>query len=274
MTQMEQAFADQSNDRATLREEAAKLGRELRSRIEAVSQEAENKAGDIYKRVEARVESEIDAKLADQIEPVNTRLWLWEASNESSQTQVANLQQDVGQLRRDMAEQADVLAAVQRQAEESNAGAEQRIATLRQEARQDRDQDRQSIETLADELAVRKIPFEVSRNQGRELAEGISLHVDAMDPTYGRVSGWMWIMGDRRTIWLHNQNSQEPLTFYGYGDGQKRELVFTNVAKNSVAGYLYFLRRYCLRRQAQRHLLVQAEPNSVSWRVSIRDRYP
>ena len=72
------------------------------------------------------------------MEPVNTRLSLLEASNESSQTQVANLQQDVGQLRRDMAKQAEELATVQRQMENNNAGAERQIAVARQEAMQDR----------------------------------------------------------------------------------------------------------------------------------------
>ena len=34
------------------------------------------------------------------------------------------------------------------------------------------------------------------------------------------------------------QGAQEPLVFYGVKDGKRRELVITNVAKNSVTGYL------------------------------------
>jgi hypothetical protein len=48
----------------------------------------------------------------------------------------------------------------------------------------------------------------------------------------------MWLMPDRRTIWLKNQGAQEPIVFYGVKDGKKRELVITNVTKNSVTGYL------------------------------------
>jgi hypothetical protein len=48
----------------------------------------------------------------------------------------------------------------------------------------------------------------------------------------------MWVLPDRRTIWLRQQGAQEPVDFYGYNDGMKRELVITSVAKRSVAGYL------------------------------------
>ena len=45
-------------------------------------------------------------------------------------------------------------------------------------------------------------------------------------------------MPDRRTIWLRGQSAQEPLTFYGASDGRKRELVITQVTRDSVVGYL------------------------------------
>jgi hypothetical protein len=48
----------------------------------------------------------------------------------------------------------------------------------------------------------------------------------------------MWVMPERRTIWLRGQGAQQPVTFYGLEDGKKRELVITQVAKNSVVGYL------------------------------------
>jgi hypothetical protein len=48
----------------------------------------------------------------------------------------------------------------------------------------------------------------------------------------------MWLMPDRRTIWLKGQGAQEPVVFYGVKDGKKREMVITNVTKNSITGYL------------------------------------
>ena len=83
-----------------------------------------------------------------------------------------------------------------------------------------------------------RINFVVPKNHSRQLAPGISLGVDQIDLAGQRVDGWMWIMPDRRTIWLRDQGTRDPVVFYGYKDGKRRELVITNVTKSAAAGYL------------------------------------
>ena len=83
-----------------------------------------------------------------------------------------------------------------------------------------------------------KLMFEVNTNHSRRLSAGILLGVTRTDVSHHRVNGWMWLMPDRRTIWLHNHSSREPLIFYGRLDGKQRELVITDVTKTSVKGYL------------------------------------
>ncbi|MGD1093556.1 MAG: class D sortase [Bryobacteraceae bacterium] len=86
--------------------------------------------------------------------------------------------------------------------------------------------------------AARTIHFNVARNHSSELAPGISLGVTETDVPEQRVDGWMWIAAERRTIWLRNQELSEPVIFYDYRDGKRRELRITDVTANSVAGYL------------------------------------
>ena len=62
--------------------------------------------------------------------------------------------------------------------------------------------------------------------------------VTATDAASRRVDGWMWVMPERRTIWLRNHSAHEPVIFYGRLDGKMHELVITSVARNSVRGYL------------------------------------
>jgi hypothetical protein len=62
--------------------------------------------------------------------------------------------------------------------------------------------------------------------------------VDDTDVPDQRMNGWMWILQDRRTIWLRDQGIQDPLVFYGLWDGKKRELWIANVTPSSVTGYL------------------------------------
>jgi hypothetical protein len=84
--------------------------------------------------------------------------------------------------------------------------------------------------------SLRKVRFEVVKSRSRELAPGISMGLTGTDVAGRRVDGWMWVMPDRRTIWLHHQSVLEPVVFYR--DGGKRELVITHIAANSVSGYL------------------------------------
>ena len=62
--------------------------------------------------------------------------------------------------------------------------------------------------------------------------------VTGTDVASHRVDGWMWVMPDRRTIWLRDHSAYEPVIFYGRLDGKMHELVITSVARNSVRGYL------------------------------------
>ena len=92
-------------------------------------------------------------------------------------------------------------------------------------------------------FAGRKISFSVGVDQlCRQLAPGISLGVTKTTGDH-RVDGWMWVMPDRRTIWLRNQRINDPVVFYGHLDGRKRELLITDITRTSVAGYLYLRRR-------------------------------
>lgn len=118
-----------------------------------------------------------------------------------------------------------------RDLESSRAADQAQIAELKQQLDQD-------VAGISNKLAVEKIPFEAGANHTTELTGGITLHVSGTDPAYRRVSGWMWVASEHRDIWLRGQDALEPVIFYGAQDGQKRELVFTNVARNSVTGYL------------------------------------
>lgn len=84
----------------------------------------------------------------------------------------------------------------------------------------------------------KKIGFDIAESHSRSLAPGISFGVDHVDPYSGQVNGWMWLMPDRRTIWVKRQPIGQPLFFYTREDGRTRELVITRISRNRVAGYL------------------------------------
>jgi hypothetical protein len=48
----------------------------------------------------------------------------------------------------------------------------------------------------------------------------------------------MWLMPDRKTIYLRKRSPDEPVVFYSMRDGKRRELKLTNITAGAVTGYL------------------------------------
>lgn len=94
------------------------------------------------------------------------------------------------------------------------------------------------VEATNTETGAKKIYFTVSKNHSRELAPGISIGITDTNASDQRVDGWMWLMSQRRTVWLKEQAARDPVMFYGYRDGRRREVMITSVTRNSATGYM------------------------------------
>jgi sortase A len=87
------------------------------------------------------------------------------------------------------------------------------------------------------QVARGEIPFDVSQGHSRELVSGkIWFGLESADAPGRTVDGWLWVMPERRTIWLRNADAAQPIVFDQ--NGGKRELVITGIARGSVRGYL------------------------------------
>jgi sortase A len=82
-----------------------------------------------------------------------------------------------------------------------------------------------------------EIVFSVTERHSRELIPGkIWFGVSSADPGDRSMNGWVWVMPERRTIWLRNVDVHSPVIFYQ--DGERRQLVITSVTGTSARGYL------------------------------------
>jgi sortase A len=85
--------------------------------------------------------------------------------------------------------------------------------------------------------APREIAFNVLERHSRELVPGkIWFGLSSADSTDHTVNGWIWVMPERRTIWLRDVDARRPVIFYQ--NGEKRALVITGVTQSSAKGYL------------------------------------
>lgn len=242
--QLEDKAADRASLQQALHDEAAKVQKDLQGRIDAVSRRANQAAEQAYAKLATRLDAEVQSR-TDGVANLKDRVATLESSRAEDQTEIAQLKQDLNQQLNQVRQQASdnaaqasqasqELAQVRRDLEDNRAGSSQQM----EELRRDEDQNRSQVAAIADQLAVDKVSFEAGKNHDTELAGGISLYVTGTDVAYRRVNGWMWVPSEHRNLWLRGQSALEPVIFYGSKDGKKRELVFTNVAKNSVTGYL------------------------------------
>jgi sortase A len=82
-----------------------------------------------------------------------------------------------------------------------------------------------------------QVSFEVAKGHSRELIPGkIWFGLDSADPSSDTVTGWLWVMPEKRTIWLRHTEKREPIFFEQ--DGRTRELLITGVTNGSAKGYM------------------------------------
>ncbi len=223
MTDAESQIKNWAGGQQELRAHVAEIENSLGARIQAARKQAEALSDKVHQRVEA--------ELAAQTQATDAKLARLESQDAANYTK---LQTEVATLREETARQAEQLRSVRTDVERDGANRDQQLVSLNQQmGRQEHD-----VESINNQLAVKRVDFEVTRNHSQQLTDEISLGITGTDITHRRVNGWMWIIPDRRTIWLHNQAAQEPVIYYGYHDGKRHEVIFTNVAKNSVSGYL------------------------------------
>jgi hypothetical protein len=209
-----------------LEAQVAKLHIEMTSRVRAASKQAQSLNAKLYKQ--------LHEEMAAQTQGIATQISRLESAGQAEHSSVEELHTALGALREQAAQQAGELRKVRDELDRAGANHDQQLAALGEQM----GSRAREVEGLSKKLDVKRVDFEVTRNHTRPLTEEISLSVTGTDVSHRRVTGWMWVMPDRRTIWLHGQGAQQPVVFYGYQDGKRRELVITNVTRDSVTGYL------------------------------------
>jgi predicted transcriptional regulator len=209
-----------------LQQRVADLQKETESRFRYARKQAGELRAELYKRIHGEV-------LA-QTQVLETQVAKLEARSESDQALIEKLQTDLAALREESEKQAAQLDGVHSQIERDSANRDQQFASLNDQV----GSESRDLQDLSKKLAVKRVNFEVTRNHSQDLGDGISLGITGTDVSHRRVNGWMWVMPDRRTVWLHDQGAQQPVIFYGVRDGKRKELVITNVTRDSITGYL------------------------------------
>jgi len=161
----------------------------------------------------AAAEARLRAEASEQAQAIDARLTLLESGAEAERARLGQLQEEVAAARVD---------------------ARRELAGVREDlARGD-----QRVEELARVLDRERVDFEMDQDSTRELAGGISLRITSTNVSHQKVKGWMWLLPDRKTLWIRELGIQQAFVFYRRDGSGPNELVITSVGDGSVAGYL------------------------------------
>jgi hypothetical protein len=139
----------------------------------------------------------------------------------------------------------DRLSQLQQQVQQQASGVPQVVAASQDNTRESAGDVQQQPKAAAPDPAVpdhrierQRVKFEVAKKRTYELTKGISVHLNATNVRYQLFGGWVSLTPDGRTLWMDSRGVQQPVVFYRKDDDQPCELVVTQVAKDSVVGYL------------------------------------
>ena len=204
----------------------------VRTRIATTGKQAQEAATAVFTKAQA--------EFTNQVGRLSSRIAGVESSRETDRASLNALEQELSQTRNQLAAQSQQVAALrgdlERQVKQNSdeiAGTQSQLTSLGQ--RQVRD--RTDFDALATNVARKRIDFEVRKNQSLDVAPGIAIAIHKTNVSYQRASGWV-SAPDRRTIWLRDVRTQEPVVLIHSSDGRQQELVITRVSENAVAGYV------------------------------------
>jgi hypothetical protein len=129
------------------------------------------------------------------------------------------------------------------------ADSQHEVADLRHDTSQDIHDVRAANDQTADRLDGRlgqlerdhrdqRIDFEISKDRSTHLLPGVTVSVESTDVEHQRYNGWVWLLQDRRTVWVRNQASQTPVLIFPKAGGPPLRLVVNQVNHRDVTGYL------------------------------------
>jgi len=94
------------------------------------------------------------------------------------------------------------------------------------------------LSAVSQRLGRERVDFELNKGQTKELVPGISLQISGTNPMYQKYHASLWLLQDRRTLWLRDQSVHQPVRFFHKETGEPYELVVTDVTKKFVTGFL------------------------------------
>jgi cell division protein FtsB len=143
------------------------------------------------------------------------------------QGQVAGLQRELTAMRADAMASTETIKALRESQQTSTTELNSKLATSQA-----------SLTTLTKRLDRKRFEFNLPGKEARSIAPGIHFTVKRIDNGKQEVDGTLQVGPDSRNVTIRAQGVQKPVVFYMFNEPRPVELVFTQVSKKEISGYV------------------------------------
>jgi len=205
------------------------LGASMKSTLQTARTQAQAAAAQMGQRIRA--------DFTQSIQAIQSRMTGLESNQKEASGRVNELEDQIAGLKRELASMHDESAASAeriKQLQEEQQTRSNAIASLDQKMVSHQT----ALTTLSNRLDAKKVDFELQKSKTQEITPGIYLTVRRADAGKQQIDGTLQLSTDSRMMPIRAQGTQIPITFYTAGQSRPVQLVFTNVGKNTVSGYV------------------------------------
>ena len=171
------------------------------------------------------------------LQSIQSRIAGVESNQREAHDTVAQLQQEVAGLRRELAsvqQEATAAGARLKELEDGHQATSTELSGVKKTVASNQT----ALGSITNNLNRQRVEFQVSKNKTQEIAPGILFTVKGIDVKKQQIDGLLKIAPEDRSFSIHHQSIQKPLAFYLRGETRPTEFVLTQAEKQGVSGYV------------------------------------
>ena len=206
---------------------------QLQATMKTNLQSARDQAQAAATQVSQRVREDLNKSL----QLIQSRLTALESNQVEATSHVNQLQDEISGLKRELAavreanlasaERIKELTTAQQTSRTDLSGLTEKVATSQA-----------ALHTLTNHIDRKRMDFNVQNRRTTSVAPGVALTVAHTNAGKQEIDGTLQAGSEAKSLTIRGQGVQKPFLFYLPGDTRAAELVFTQVSKNGVAGYV------------------------------------
>lgn len=179
----------------------------------------------------------VRADLTKSIQAIQSRVASLESNQHEASGHVSQLESQIAGLKRELAEMHEEATTAAGEISQLRAEQQNRVKDVSR-IDQKMTSHQTTLDSLSNQFNRKRVEFELTNNKTTEVAPGIYLGIRSANIGKQEVDGTLQLAAESRMFRIRGLGVQKPMSLYASGETRPMELVFTEVVKNRVSGYI------------------------------------